>query len=226
MGGFEDLGDGVLDAEHVRDVGEGDELRPWSEEVERARKVEAAVLFSDLRGFTSRSEIVEPEELVAWIDEFFSRSTRVILDELGMVDKLIGDAVLAVFGVPDWLDAPCERAVRAAQRMLGVIDDLNRERPLPGGPMKMGVGIHFGSLIAGTVGSSARRTYTVFGDTVNAASRVEGLTKDLGCAILITDPVRERLPAALVGEFPFVDERVLRGRTHATRLYGFGKIQL
>lgn len=191
----------------------------------RGRKVEAAVLFSDLRGFTSRSEIVEPEELVAWIDEFFSRSTRVILDELGMVDKLIGDAVLAVFGVPDWLDAPCERAVRAAQRMLGVIEDLNRERPLPGGPMKMGIGIHFGPLIAGTVGSSARRTYTVFGDTVNAASRVEGLTKDLGCTILITDAVRERLPPALADDFTFVEERVLRGRTRATALFGFGKMQ-
>lgn len=185
------------------------------------QKAEAAVLFSDLRGFTAMSESLDPAELIAWIDEFFGRMSQAILDEQGMVDKLIGDAVLAIFGVPQPLDNPCERALRAALGMQVALRQLNIDRPGRHGlVVKQGIGIHFGELVAGTVGSQARRTYTVFGDTVNTASRIESLCKEYGVELLISGEVYERLAPHHQSWFTFLGDKTMRGRNAATRLYG------
>ena len=185
------------------------------------QKAEAAVLFSDLRGFTAMSESLDPAELIAWIDEFFGRMSHAILREQGMVDKLIGDAVLAIFGVPQPLDNPCESALRAALAMQQALRQLNVDRPSKSGVVvRQGIGIHFGELVAGTVGSQARRTYTVFGDTVNTASRIESLCKEYGVELLISGEVYDRLSAAHQSWFVPLGDKTMRGRQSQTRLYG------
>ncbi|RMF12741.1 MAG: adenylate/guanylate cyclase domain-containing protein, partial [Candidatus Dadabacteria bacterium] len=191
------------------------------DEAGRGRKAEAAVLFSDLRGFTSLSERVDPIELVEWMDAFFSRATATVLDELGMVDKLIGDAVLAVFGIPEALENPAERAVRCAFRLDETLQQLVRERPIGGvAAIRMGIGVHYGPLVAGSIGSDARRTFTVFGDTVNTASRLEGMTKTLGRDLIISEPVYEQLSETLRERFEPLGRHDIRGRTDGLFLYG------
>ncbi|MDF1565945.1 MAG: adenylate/guanylate cyclase domain-containing protein [Deltaproteobacteria bacterium] len=185
------------------------------------RKTEAAVLFADLRAFTTYSETLPPEVLVRWVDAFFTRMSARVLAEQGMVDKLIGDAVLAVFGALPELPDPCANAVRCAEGLLAELEVLNDELPLAEGVrMRMGVGIHFGTLVAGSVGTDARRTYTVFGDTVNTASRLEGLTRELEADLLVSGEVLSRLPPDLAARFESCGARSIRGRQESIELHG------
>ena len=116
----------------------------------------AAVLFTDLLGFTSISEQMVPADLLRWLDGFFVQMREEIRAEEGMVDKFIGDSVLAVFGVPTRLENPCDAAFQAAHRMQGALTELNRAAPIgPGIELRMGVGIHYGPVIAGPLGGLA-----------------------------------------------------------------------
>ncbi len=188
-----------------------------------ARRMEAAVLFTDIRGFTTLSEHIEPAALVQWIDRYFGKMTEIILEEDGMVDKLIGDAILAVFGVPYEVAGPCERAWRSALRMQTALDDLNRECPPASGvTIRMGIGIHFGPLIAGSVGRK-QRTFTIFGDTVNTTNRLEAMTKSVGADIVVSEEVYRRLPKEEQERFSPLGALELRGKAAPMSLYGFGQ---
>ncbi|MBI1947389.1 MAG: adenylate/guanylate cyclase domain-containing protein [Deltaproteobacteria bacterium] len=148
---------------------------------------EAAVLFADLRGFTTASEGKEPEQVVAELNEYLEAAVAAIREAGGVVDKYIGDAVMAVFGVPTPKpdDAAC--ALRAAVGMEHALADLNLRRASRGlPPLRHGIGVHRGVLVAGNIGTPERAQYTVIGDTVNVASRLEGQTKDLGVSVLIS----------------------------------------
>src|SRR5262245_50475648 len=115
--------------------------------------IEAAVIFSDIRSFTTISEALDPTVVVAWLDAFYSRMSREIIAEQGVVDKLMGDGILAVFGAPIPSDRPGDAAFRAALRMQRGLADLNRVRPIQAGvALRMGIGIHYGRLVAGTLG--------------------------------------------------------------------------
>ncbi len=172
----------------------------------------ATVLFSDIRGFTSMSERMEPEEVVSFLNDYLKRMVEIVFDEGGIVDKFIGDAVMAIFGAPLSKPDDAERAIRAAQRMLVELDKFNEEQKKKGSGVfiRIGIGVHTGPLIAGNIGSDRKMEYTVIGDTVNIASRVQDLTKEFGVEIIITQachdasghkvPVRALPPAMVKGK--------------------------
>jgi adenylate cyclase len=137
----------------------------------RVQERDLTVMFVDIVGFTTLAEHLTPTEVSSLLNTFFSRLTEVIFEQEGTVDKFIGDAILAVFGAP--LDQPdhATRAVRAAQGMRKAVAVLNAEGVLP--PLRVRYAIHSGVAIAGDVGSTKRREYTVIGDVVNTASRLE-----------------------------------------------------
>ncbi|RME73599.1 MAG: FHA domain-containing protein [Planctomycetota bacterium] len=158
-----------------------------SEDERLSAKLEATVLFSDIRSFTSLSERLPPEEVVAFLNDYLQRMVRIVDEAGGIVDKFIGDAIMAVFGAPAPRPDDARRAVRAALAMLAEIERFNEEQRRRGGVrIEVGIGIHTGSVIAGNMGSDKKMEYTVIGDTVNAACRIEALTKDLGYPLLVS----------------------------------------
>jgi adenylate cyclase len=149
---------------------------------------QVSILFSDLRGFTTLSEQMTPEAIAAHLNEYFDAMTTAIFAHRGMINDFVGDAVMAVFGAP--VDDPehAWNAVQSAVAMDRALEALNQRWQAAGLPnLRMGIGIHTGSVFAGNVGGRERIKYTVIGDPVNVASRVEGLNKDLGTTMLITE---------------------------------------
>lgn len=153
----------------------------------RGQRVELAVLFADLRGFTSAAEGLSPVELVDALNQILSRMAACVEAMGGLVDKFVGDAVMALFS-GDTADA-----VRAALLMQAELERLNRHAGKLGA-LQMGVGVHFGPAVLGLIGSAQHRSYTALGGTVNLASRMEGMTKQLGASVLISGEVLARLP--------------------------------
>lgn len=149
---------------------------------------ESTVLFSDVRGFTAISSELPPAEVVAMLNEYFAEMVEELFQHGGVLDKFIGDGICAVFE-PDVGGADhAQRAVSCALGMTARLDRLNARRVSRGEPpLAIGIGLHSGRLIAGSIGSPLRLEYTHIGDTVNVASRVEGLTKEAGRSVLVTD---------------------------------------
>lgn len=151
---------------------------------------EVTLLFSDIRGFTGLSEKRAPQEIVSILNRYFSRQVEVIFRNGGTLDKLIGDAIMAVWGAP--LDDPghAENAVRCALEMSDELEAFKRDLGAElGGIFDAGIGIHSGPAVVGLIGSEQRREYTSIGDTVNLASRIEGLTKGVA-RILVSEDTR------------------------------------
>ncbi len=150
--------------------------------------VPVTVLFSDIRSFTSISENMDPRELLDFLNEYLSGMVESVLHHHGVVDKFIGDAIMAVFGAPLPEAEDPLHAVRAALAMREKLAKINEgflARGLP--EIRTGIGLHSGQVVAGNMGHSERMEYTVIGDTVNLASRLEGLTKELGCDIVVSE---------------------------------------
>ena len=153
-------------------------------------KLTATVLFSDIRGFTSISEKLPPEDVVGFLNDYLQRMVDIVFDEGGIVDKFIGDSVMAVFGAPVPKPDDAVRAVRAALRMIEEVTRFNAQQRKKGGvEVDVGVGLHTGPLIAGNIGSDRKMEYTVIGDTVNVANRVESLNQKMRTNVLITQAV-------------------------------------
>ncbi len=156
----------------------------------------ATVLFSDIRAFTSMSERMAPEEVVSFLNEYLKRMVDIVIEEGGIVDKFVGDAVMAVFGAPVTRPDDPVRAVRAGLRMLEELERFNAERQAAGkDPIRIGVGIHTGALIAGNIGSDKKMEYTVIGDTVNLSSRIQDLNKEFRTAILVSQQTQDAVAA-------------------------------
>lgn len=148
----------------------------------------ATVLFSDIRDFTSISENLRPDELVALLNDYLSLMVECVERHGGTIDKFIGDAIMATWGVPRENPQGPFQAVSAAVEMFEILEAFNRDRAAMNRPkIRIGVGIHTGKLVSGQIGSRTRMEYTVVGDTVNLASRIESLNKDLGTDILVSE---------------------------------------
>lgn len=146
-----------------------------------------SVLFADIRGFTTLSEHLAPREVVALLNDYFTRMSTVIFRHEGTLDKFVGDGVMAYFGAPSAQDDQADRAVLCAIEMQEAVGLLNVERASRGASaIRIGIGVHTGSAMVGIIGPDKRKQYTAIGDTVNVAARVEGLTKVCGRPILVS----------------------------------------
>lgn len=153
------------------------------------------ILFSDIRGFTHISEKLAPNRLIEVLNDYLSHMTRCIEYCDGIVDKFIGDAIMALFLTSDG-DTAAERAARAALMMQDELEHFNRGLPEDAPHFRIGIGLHTGEVVAGLIGSPQKRSYTAIGDPVNTASRLEGMTKTLGARILVSSQLADQLPAA------------------------------
>ncbi|MBI2361404.1 MAG: adenylate/guanylate cyclase domain-containing protein [Deltaproteobacteria bacterium] len=156
------------------------------------------MLFSDIRGFTTISERIHPEQVVSLLSDFLARATEIIFRHGGTIDKFIGDAVMAIFGAPRAHPDDALRAVRAGLDLLRLAESLSSEwARVTGNRLRVGVGINSGDAVVGSIGSEVRSDFTVIGDTVNLASRLEGLTKELGVPLLISESTANELEGSL-----------------------------
>jgi adenylate cyclase len=191
------------------------------------QKLTATVLFTDIKGFTSITEQTEPETLMVWLNEYMKAMSQSVLDHDGVVDKFIGDAVMAVFGVPIPSTRPEEvakdaiAAVSCALEMGAKLQKLNQQWQITGRPtVAMRVGIATGTVVAGSLGSHQRLNYTTIGDSVNVAARLESYDKSLEggvCRILIAEEtyqlIQDKFPTRLIGSVQ------LKGRKQLLNVY-------
>jgi adenylate cyclase len=165
---------------------------------------QVAVMFVDFRSFTAGARERSPQDVVDRLDGAFAVLVEILDRHGGIVNKFLGDGFLALFGAPFDAEDPAHRAVAAAREMLGAMERINEGSSWP---LRIGIGIHFGEVVAGNIGSPRRKEYTVIGDTVNFASRLESLNKEFGSQLLISSAVRDVLgkdcPEAVpLGEVP------------------------
>ena len=174
------------------------------------------VLFSDIRGFTTLSERHSAEEIVALLNDYFSRQVQVIFQHHGTMDKFIGDAIMAFWGAPVADDAQACNAVAAALDMADALQQFKQDLGAADENFDVGIGIHTGPGVVGFIGSDNRLDYTAIGDTVNLASRIEGQTKGVA-RILVSADTREQCGDA----FDFIDHGFykVKGRTQEVRLF-------
>jgi adenylate cyclase len=155
---------------------------------------EVCVLFSDVRDFTTLSEKMPPAVVTTVLQRYFDRMVHAVHRYEGTVDKFIGDGLMVLFGAPRKSVDPCGDAVQCALAMMTELDRLNADFTREGLPtLTIGIGINYGTVTVGNIGSSERHNYSAIGDAVNVAARVEGLTKDLGRKIIITEAVVGRI---------------------------------
>jgi adenylate cyclase len=189
-----------------------DKLIAGGEEILGGASSEATVLFSDIRSFTTLTEQLGPQGTVALLNEYFTLMVDCITFEGGMLDKFIGDAIMCVFGTPFPHDDDEDRAVRAGIAMLRSLNEFNVERATRGlMAVDMGLGINTDNIVSGNIGSPKRMDYTVIGDGVNLASRLEGACKTYSTKMLISDNTYRRLRGSY--RCREVDWVIVKGKT-------------
>lgn len=181
-------------------------------------KLEVTVFFTDVRDFTTLCKGLPPEQVVVRMNELFAMMGKIIARHQGIILDFIGDAVFAVFGAPKRDRRHARNAVQTAIEVLAGLDELNSQWEKKGiAPLKIGVGIHTGEVVAGIVGTGERKKFDVTGDTVNTGSRVEGLNKEFGTSLLATRETVERLD----GEFTLRcrGQAKVKGRENAVEVF-------
>jgi adenylate cyclase len=178
---------------------------------------ELTILFSDVRGFTTISESLDAKTLSEFINAFLTPFTKVIYHNQGTIDKYMGDCIMAFWGAPIKDAEHARHGLISAFEMLTAVELLNTEFIQKGWPpIKVGIGLNSGRVSVGNMGSEIRLAYTVMGDAVNLASRLEGITKEYGAAIIIGDETRKQLPDLIARE---VDKVRVKGKDIAVKIY-------
>jgi adenylate cyclase len=179
---------------------------------------EVTVLFSDIRNFTGLCETLPPEAVLRFLDDYFGHMTQLVKAHAGIVNKFLGDGMLAFWNVPERNPEHAAAAVRAALDMRKVLRELNDARAAVGAPpIAIGVGIHTGKVAAGMLGGADQHEYTVIGDAVNVASRVEGLTKQHGVDLLVSESTWALIQDRFAGER--VGQEHVKGRAEPVVVY-------
>ena len=176
------------------------------------------VLFSDIRGFTTMSEKGTPEDVVAQLNELFTRMVAVVFEHRGTVDKFVGDMIMALYGAPLDDADHADHAVTTALAMIRTLHEMNAEWQSRGKPtLDIGIGVNTGDMVAGNIGSDTIMSYTVIGDAVNLGARLESLNKDYGTRIIISEFTR----AALKGRYDIhpLGEVVVKGKTKPVAIF-------
>ncbi|MBA7638224.1 hypothetical protein ES703_45877 [subsurface metagenome] len=177
-----------------------------------------AVLFSDIRGFTSISERLHPDEIVESLNQYFTLMVDVIMSHNGIVDKYIGDAIMAFFGAPVRHKDDALQSVQSGLEMIEALKEFNRWQTKKGRPkFRIGIGINYGAVTVGNIGSEKKMDYTVIGDMVNLASRVEGLTKKYYEVLIISESVHKKVVNDL--HCRLIDKVVVKGRRQGVGIY-------
>lgn len=177
---------------------------------------ELVILVSDIRDFTSLAETFTPEQVVTDLNRYFSRMVEIVHRNQGVVDKFLGDGMLAYYGLDDPRHAAAS-ALRSALEMQQAMENLRTELSLP---FHIGIGLHAGEVIAGKIGSSEKLEFTVIGDAVNTATRLEGLCKGLHAAIVVSRTVLDRLPKMKTSlPWTALGEHKLKGKEQAVEVY-------
>ncbi len=220
---FNDMTQGLAERDQVRDLlgkvvdpAVAEELLSHDVELGGEER-EITIMFSDIRGFTSLSERLSPQQLVSQLNEYLTTMSAAIEAEGGIIDKYIGDAVMALFGAPTAHNDDPTRAVRASLAMGRALSELNHdftERGLP--TLSMGIGINTATVVTGNMGSKTRLNYTVIGDGVNLAARIEGLTRVYGVPVIVCEKSKT---AASDFNFLELDQVRVKGKTEVERIF-------
>lgn len=195
---FDNMTEGLRERDKIKNVmnkfhGSSVADTLMSSELEKTgSRKDCVIYFSDIRGFTDFSERHEAEEVVEMLNEYFEIMVGIIIKNGGVVDKFIGDAIMAVWGAPSGQEDDPQRAIKACLEMRQGLVGFNEKRIAEGKePIKVGMGLHIGSVISGTIGSSERMEYTVIGDNVNMAARIEASTKAFGADVLLSNDIAD-----------------------------------
>ena len=185
----------------------------------QAKESEVSIFFSDIRGFTTISEqMASPKDLICLLNDYMTPMVDIISKNQGTVDKFIGDAIMAYWNAPKTISNHADLAVSSAIDQIKALNELNKTFLLEGKPeIKIGIGINTGRVIVGEMGSTGRSDYTIIGDHVNLASRVEGLTKAYGAEIIITQTTKDQLTKNY--EILDIDLVRVKGKNEPVKIY-------
>lgn len=178
------------------------------------------ILFCDIRGFTSLSENLPPDKVLSLLNRYFQKMSLCIREENGLVNKFIGDAVLAIFGAPIPHERHALNSIHAGLKMKTALKELNEELKKENIPeIRFGIGIHTGEVLSGNLGSNTRMEYTVIGDTVNIASRLEGLCKEYKTDMIISE---QTLKESQYEDSQYLNQVTVKGKTKPIKVYSIG----
>jgi len=210
-----------------------DEIAGHDSVLGKVRRQNVAVMFVDMVGFTHMAETVSPEELIDMLRAFHRRVETAVFEHAGTLDKFLGDGVLATFGTPEPGKADAANALRCAQRIFDLVDEWNTRRIDAGFPaVRLSIGVHYGPVVVGDVGTERRLEFAVIGDTVNVASRLEESTRTIGSRMVVSNDlvdaaIRDTPEVAdglLVGLSPHKNLE-LRGRDQTINVWTYGRVE-
>ncbi len=185
---------------------------------------DSTILFSDIRDFTKLTQDISPVEVISFLNEYFNEMIEVAVKYDGIIDKFIGDGMLVVFGIPFQTNDHATKALLSSIEMQKALFKINQKRQSEGKiPIRIGIGLHSGTVLAGNIGNKRKLQYTVIGDTVNVASRIENLNKQFSTSILLSEDTYKRLDINLFSKenFCFHENVEIRGKKEKLNLYSY-----
>lgn len=203
-----------------------DLLANKDEPLRQVRRQEVAILFADIAGFTAIAESVAPEQVIKLLQSYYRRMESVIFKHDGAVEKYVGDALMATFGVPNAGRLDAANALSCAFEMVRELWRWNSKREDEGrGEIRVGIGLHYGPAVFGDIGSERTLAFTVVGDTVNIASRLQAMSRQMGAELVVSEELLEQIPQKDVSigshraELVDAGNQVLRGRVRPVRVW-------